>query len=58
MVLLAKTNAFFVARESSRRRQIFDGREGHKGNIVFSELKDCVYKGSQGPARHMGNQNE
>ena len=42
----------------SIRRQIFDGREGHKGNLIFSELRDCVYKGSQGSAGNFGSQSK
>ena len=30
--------------------EIFDGRGGHKGN-VYSEIRNCVYKGSQGPGK-------
>ena len=42
-------------RESSRRRQIFDGRGDHKRSAEFLELRDCVYKGTQGPVRHYGS---
>ena len=31
---------------------------GQKGNFVFSELRDCVYKGSQGPAGYFGSRNK
>ena len=41
---------------SNRRRQIFYRHEGYKGNFVSSELRDCMYKGSQGPARHFVSQ--
>ena len=36
----------------------FRRRGGQKGNVVFLELRDCVYKGSKGPARHFGSQNK
>ena len=42
--------------KGSSRIQIFDGREGHKGNVVFQKQRDCMYKDSQGPARQFGNQ--
>ena len=40
------------------QRDIFDGREGYKVNIVFSELRDCVHEGFQGPAGHFGSQSK
>ena len=43
-------------RESSKRRQIFDGRRGCKGSVIFLELRHYVYKGSQGSAGHFGSQ--
>ena len=61
MVLLAKTSAVSLTESPTcegiqRRRQIFEGREGHKGN-VFSELRDCVYKGiPKACAGHFGSQ--
>ena len=36
-------------REPSRKRHIFDGSGGQKGNAVFSELRAYMYKGSQVP---------
>ena len=40
-------------RESSRR-QIFDDRKDHKGRVEFLELRDCVFKFSQGLASTSG----
>ena len=45
-------------KESGRRRQILNWREGHNGKVVFSELRDCVYKSSQGPAEYFGSQSK
>ena len=48
MALLTKTSARDQReRDFSRRRQIFDGREGHKGN-VFSELRIACIKDPKG----------
>ena len=49
MDLFFQNISLFVARalhgrEYSRRRQIFDGRGGHKGSVEFLELRDCTYK--------------
>ena len=45
-------------RESSRRRQIFDRCGDHKRSTELLELRDCMYKDSQGPARHFRSQNK
>ena len=45
-------------RESSKRIQIFERRGDLKGSAEFLELRDCVYKDSQGPTRHFWSQNK
>ena len=45
-------------RKNSRKKQIFDELGDHKGIAEFLELRDCVYKDTQGPARHFGSQNK
>ena len=41
-------------RGSIRKRQIFDGRVGHKENAVFSKPGDGVYKTSKGMQGALG----
>ena len=53
--MIGQNISLFVAREPNVRE---DAAEGYKGYVVFSELRDCVYKGSQGFARHFGSQNK
>ena len=51
MALLAKTSAFLLPEPNmggDAAGEIFDGRENPKGNVVSSELWNCVYKGSKG----------